>query len=109
VDRVTWLEQRLPSPGVILLRDYPAGEVVRVTCRRCDRAGQYRLAGLVERFGPAAGLPDVLEALAADCPQRDVNRFGDPCGAWFADLWLDDGRLPRYLRAFPICIPPNEE
>jgi hypothetical protein len=84
---MTWLEQRQPGCGAVLLRDYSAGEVVRVTCRRCDRAGRYRLAGLVERFGPAAGLPDVLEALAADCPQRDVNRFGDPCGALFADLW----------------------
>ena len=56
VDRVTWLEQRRPDPDVILLRDYPAGEVVRITCQYCPRAGRYRLARLVERFGPAAGL-----------------------------------------------------
>jgi len=28
--------------------------VVRFTCRRRDRAGRYRLAGLIERYGPAA-------------------------------------------------------
>jgi hypothetical protein len=64
---MTWLEQRQPGCGAVLLQDYPAGEVVHVTCQRYDRAGRYHLAGLVERFGPATGLPDVLEALAA-CP-----------------------------------------
>jgi len=50
------------------------------------RAGRYRLPALLERFGPAAGLPDVLAALAADCPRRGAGRFSDTCGARFTNL-----------------------
>jgi hypothetical protein len=41
---------------------------------------------LLERFGPAAGMPDVLAVLAADCPRRGAGRFSDTCGARFIDL-----------------------
>jgi hypothetical protein len=83
---VTWLPQRQSGPDVILLRDYPAGEVVRITCRYCPRAGRYRLARLIERFGPAAALPEVLAALSADYPRRQDWRINGPCGAGFPDL-----------------------
>lgn len=83
---MTWLEQRRPGPDVILLRDYPAGDVVRITCLYCPRAGQYHLARLVERFGPAAGLPEVLAMLSADCARRQDWRHIGPCSAGFADL-----------------------
>jgi hypothetical protein len=43
--------------------------VVRVDCERCNRAGSYRLAGLMARFGADAALPDVLLALAS-CERR---------------------------------------
>jgi hypothetical protein len=75
-----------PGEGASLLRDWPAGEVVRVACTRCDRAGRYRLAGMLDRFDPAAGGPDVLAALSADCPRRGINRYGDPCGVYYPDL-----------------------
>ena len=39
---------RLVGDGAVLLRGYPAGEVVRVTCRLCARAGRYRLARLLK-------------------------------------------------------------
>jgi hypothetical protein len=80
-----WLSQRAPGDGAVLLREFPT-KIVRIACLRCDRAGQYRLAGLVERFGPAAGLPDVLWTLSADCPRLGVGQFGDPCGAHYPDL-----------------------
>ncbi|WP_043345619.1 hypothetical protein [Belnapia moabensis] len=81
-----WLDQERPGDGSVLLRDWPAGGVVRLGCRRCGRAGQYRLATLIERFGPAAGLPAVRLALSANCPKHDVGYASDPCGAYYPDL-----------------------
>jgi hypothetical protein len=60
--------------------------VVRIACRHCLRAGQYRRAGLAERFGPVAGLPEVVEVLAADCPKRGIGQYSDPCGTYFPEL-----------------------
>jgi hypothetical protein len=79
------LPRRASGPGAVLLRD-DTGEVVRLDCARCDRRGAYRLAVLIERFGPAAGLPDVLSVLAGNCPRRGMGRFSDPCGAGFPEL-----------------------
>jgi hypothetical protein len=70
---------------VLRLRDYP-GDVVRIECRYCPRAGRYSLAGLVARFGPAAGLPEVLAALSVDYERRADWRITGPCGAGFPDL-----------------------
>ncbi len=64
------------------LGDYP-GDVVRIECERCGRAGRYRLHGLIERFGADAALPDVLLALAS-CERR--GDFSRRCGARFTDL-----------------------
>jgi hypothetical protein len=36
------------------LGEFPL-DVVRIECERCGRAGRYRLAGLIERFGPRRG------------------------------------------------------
>jgi hypothetical protein len=58
---MAWLPQHRPGDDVVLLENYP-DRVVRLSCRYCDRTGRYGLAGLVRRFGPAAGLPDVLAA-----------------------------------------------
>lgn len=81
----TWLAQRRADAGAVLLRDYPA-PLLRVACDACGRAGRYQLSALLERFGPAAGLPDVLAVLAAGCLRRGAGRFSDPCGARFPDL-----------------------
>ncbi len=79
------LPQRGRGEGAVILRDYPR-DVVRIDCQRCERAGRYRLASLVARFGPGAAMPDVLAVLARDCPRRGAERFSDPCGAGFPDL-----------------------
>jgi hypothetical protein len=84
---MAWLPQHQPGDDVVLLQDYP-DKLVRLNCRYCDRTGRYGLAGLVRRFGPAAGLPDVLEALSADCPRREDCRLHGPCGAGFPHLHL---------------------
>jgi hypothetical protein len=81
-----WLQQHEPGGGAVLLRAWPAGDVVRVACSRCDRAGRYRLATPIERFGPAASLPEVLFHVSRDCPRGGIGQFGDPCGAYYPDL-----------------------
>lgn len=76
------MPQRPHGTGAMLLQDMP-GELVRIQCDACGRWGQYAYARLVERFGPAAGLPDVLSALAGGCPRRGAGQYSDPCGARF--------------------------
>src|SRR3712207_3431786 len=83
---MTWLRQYQSHPDAFLLRDYPPGEVVRVECRHCPRADRYRPAELIERFGPAAGLPEVLAALTADCPRWQDWQPAGPYGTSFPDL-----------------------
>jgi len=43
--------------GSFELREYP-GEIVRLSCQKCGRAGQYRKQNLIERFGADIRLPD---------------------------------------------------
>ena len=83
--RMTWLTLRQPGPDVVLLCNYP-GKVVRTDCQHCDWTGRYGLAGLVARFGPAAGLLDVLAALSTNCSRRPDWRVTGPCGAGFPAL-----------------------
>jgi len=109
----TWLPQRRADAGAVLLRDFPA-PIVAVGCEACARAGRYRLPTLLERFEPAAGLPDVLAALAADCPRQGAGRFSDTCGARFTDLGrqreqvsfvrVNTGRVARH-RGDPNRLP----
>ncbi len=68
--------------GSHTLADYPA-PTVRIDCERCGCAGRYRLAGLVERGGADAALPDMLMELASCERREDYSR---PCGARFTDL-----------------------
>jgi hypothetical protein len=39
---------------------YPA-DMVRLTCTKCGRAGQYRKQTLIERYGADIRLPDLRE------------------------------------------------
>jgi hypothetical protein len=57
--------------------------VVRIECPRCDRAGSYRLDGLMARFCGDIAQPDLFMALATCERRRD---FSKPCGARFTDL-----------------------
>jgi hypothetical protein len=82
---MAWLQQRQPGGHAVLLQDHP-GKLVHIACRYCDRTERYGLARLIRRYGPAAGLPDVLAALSADCPRRQDWRTHGPCGAGFPDL-----------------------
>ncbi len=41
-----------------------------VRCDRCGRAGRYRVATLVERYGLDAGLPAIASALEEGYPRK---------------------------------------
>jgi len=43
--------------GSLQLREYP-GEIIRLSCPKCGRAGQYRKEKLIDRYGADMRLPD---------------------------------------------------
>jgi hypothetical protein len=68
--------------GSLLLREYP-GELVRLSCPKCGRAGQYRKQNLIERFGADMRLPDLREEIA-NCSVRGQRHDG--CMVRYVDL-----------------------
>jgi hypothetical protein len=50
--------------GSLPLRDYP-GEIVRLSCAKCRRAGHYRKQNLIEHYGRDIRLPDLREEIAS--------------------------------------------
>jgi hypothetical protein len=49
--------------GSLTLRDHPT-DMVRLSCDRCGRAGQYRKEKLIVQFGPEIALPDLRHEIA---------------------------------------------
>lgn len=68
--------------GSLTLSEYP-GDLVRLTCEKCRRAGQYRKAKLVEPYGPDIRLPDLCEEIA-QCER--ARQMHDACRAHFIGL-----------------------
>jgi hypothetical protein len=68
--------------GALQLREYP-GEIVRLPCPKCGRAGQYRKQNLIERHGPDIRLPDLREEIA-QCERRGLVH--DACMVSYVDL-----------------------
>jgi hypothetical protein len=68
------------AAGSLGLHEYPA-DVVRLSCPKCGRVGQYRKEILIERFGADIRLPDLREEIA-NCSRR---------GQWH------DGYMVRYV------------
>jgi hypothetical protein len=64
------------------LCEYP-GEIVRLSCAKCGRAGQYRKQNLIERFGADMRLPDLREEIA-NCSRR--GQWHDGCMVRYVDL-----------------------
>jgi hypothetical protein len=62
--------------------------MVSVTCRYCDRRGQYRIESLVAIYGRDATYEHVLARLSADCARASdrTSRPGGCRGAYFPDL-----------------------
>lgn len=68
--------------GSLSLRDHP-GDLVRLTCDKCGRAGQYRKANLIERFGSGIRLPDLREEIA-QCERH--GQMHNPCRVRYVGL-----------------------
>jgi len=68
--------------GSLQLREYP-GDMVRLSCPKCGRSGQYRKQNLIERYGPDIRLPDLREELA-QCGRR--GHMHDMCGVHYVGL-----------------------
>ena len=68
--------------GSLLLREYP-GEIVRLSCEKCGRLGQYRRQKLIERYGADMRLPDLRQEIA-QC--RRHGQMHDACMVRYVDL-----------------------
>jgi hypothetical protein len=68
--------------GPLTLSEY-SGEIVRLSCSKCGRAGQYRKEKLIERYGADMRLPDLREEIA-QCERRGLMH--DACGVRYVDL-----------------------
>jgi len=70
------------ADGSLQLRDYP-GDIVRLSCAKCGRAGRYRKQNLIERYGADIRLPDLREEIA-QCERRGLMH--DACMVRYVDL-----------------------
>jgi hypothetical protein len=68
--------------GSLQLRDYP-GEIVRLSCSKCGRTGQYRKQTLIGRYGVDVRVPDLREEIA-QCERR--RQMHDACMVHYVDL-----------------------
>jgi hypothetical protein len=68
--------------GSLTLRDHP-GDLVRVACEKCGRAGRYRKEHLIARFGGDVTLPDLRHEIA-QCERHE--KMGDACAVHFLGL-----------------------
>jgi hypothetical protein len=46
--------------GSLTLHEHP-GDIVRLACEKCGRAGQYHKRTLIEQYGPDIRLPDLRD------------------------------------------------
>jgi hypothetical protein len=60
------LPQEQVAASTLSLAEYPAA-IVRLTCSKSDRSGQYRKAALIEKYGADVSLPDLLHWIGATC------------------------------------------
>jgi hypothetical protein len=70
--------------GSLSLGEYPAA-MVRVSCAKCGRSGQYRKTTLIQLYGCDLPLPDLLHLVGASCPKMD-KLGNEPCGVHYRDL-----------------------
>jgi hypothetical protein len=68
--------------GSLQLREYPT-ELVRLSCAKCGRAGQYRKQTLIELYGADIRLPDLREEIS-QCERR--GQMHDACMVHYVDL-----------------------
>jgi hypothetical protein len=79
--------QRCPYPryamnGSLQLFECP-GDIVRLSCEKCGRKGQYRKQKLIERYRAHIRLPDLREEIAQ---YERQGRMHDGCMVHYVDL-----------------------
>lgn len=62
--------------GCQMLVDQPAGVPIRLYCPDCHRGAQFRVAGLLKRFGTEQDMPGLLTRLK---PCGRSSSFGPAC------------------------------
>jgi hypothetical protein len=86
--------------GSIQLREYPR-EIVRLSCPKCGRAGQYRKQILIERYGTDTRLPDLREEIA-QCGRQ--GKMHDACMVQY-EAEIKEPRPITRLHIAPIDCP----
>jgi len=90
----------MPRDGAITFRDIVGKlHVLRITCDKCGRSGQYRVDRLILRYGIDAKLFTWSDEITADCPRRHSGNLYDQCGARCGSAQCDVTRaqqLPRF-------------
>jgi hypothetical protein len=77
----------MPRDGAIIFADLIGKlDVLRVTCAKCERAGRYRLHGLIEERGRDAKIVDCLGEITARCPKKVARNWSDQCAALCPDF-----------------------
>jgi hypothetical protein len=77
----------MPRDGAIIFNDLIGKlDVLRIECPKCGRAGQYRLADLIMRYGRNEKLFAFMDDVASTCTRRQARSDSDPCGAACPDL-----------------------
>jgi hypothetical protein len=77
----------MPRDGAIIFRDLVGKlTVLRITCDKCGRSGQYRLDRLIMRYGIDAKLFEWSDEITADCPRKQARNLNDQCGARCPDV-----------------------
>jgi hypothetical protein len=69
-----------PMTGSLQFCEYP-GDIVRLSCEKCGRSGQYRKRTLIDRYGADIRLPDLREEIA-QC--RRHGQMRDACMVRYA-------------------------
>jgi hypothetical protein len=68
--------------GSLQLSEYP-GDIVRLSCEKCGRSGQYRKQKLIERYGADMRLPNLRQEIA-QCKRH--GQMHDACMVHYVDL-----------------------
>ena len=55
-------------------------DTLAIACSKCDRAGRYPVAMLIERYSPQFAVVDLLRLLSVGCPMRESNSPCALCG-----------------------------
>jgi hypothetical protein len=76
-----------PRDGAITFRDIVGKlAVLRITCDKRGRSGQYRVDRLIMRYGIDAKLFEWSDEITGDCPRKQTRNLNYQCAARCPDL-----------------------